>query len=113
MGHNKGNLNLLYQLVSKALPWPLGDFQNERSFSIEIFVLLSSYWKTLLFLQEFIKWQMMNSLSTNELIQLLGVVWVKKGVLNIHLTWIRVCETWNFAFTIIRTFAKNNRELCG
>ena len=33
---NKGNLNLLYQLVSKGLPWPLGDFQNQRSFlSIE------------------------------------------------------------------------------
>lgn len=33
---NKGNLNLLYQLVSKGLPWPLGDFKNKRSFlSIE------------------------------------------------------------------------------
>ena len=33
---NKGNLNLLYQLVSKGLPWPLGDFENKRSFlSIE------------------------------------------------------------------------------
>lgn len=29
---NKGNLNLLYQLVSKNLPWPLGAFQNQRSF---------------------------------------------------------------------------------
>jgi nucleoside-diphosphate-sugar epimerase len=29
---NKGNLNLLYQLVSKGLPWPLGDFNNHRSF---------------------------------------------------------------------------------
>jgi nucleoside-diphosphate-sugar epimerase len=29
---NKGNLNLLYQLVSKCLPWPLGAFQNQRSF---------------------------------------------------------------------------------
>ena len=29
---NKGNLNLLYQLVSKGLPWPLGGFQNQRSF---------------------------------------------------------------------------------
>jgi nucleoside-diphosphate-sugar epimerase len=29
---NKGNLNLLYQLVSKSLPWPLGAFQNQRSF---------------------------------------------------------------------------------
>lgn len=29
---NKGNLNLLYKLVSKSLPWPLGAFDNLRSF---------------------------------------------------------------------------------
>ena len=29
---NKGNLNLLYQLVSKGLPWPLGAYVNARSF---------------------------------------------------------------------------------
>jgi nucleoside-diphosphate-sugar epimerase len=29
---NKGNLNLLYQIVSKGIPWPLGSFQNKRSF---------------------------------------------------------------------------------
>ena len=29
---NKGNLNLLYQLVSKGIPWPLGAFENQRSF---------------------------------------------------------------------------------
>jgi nucleoside-diphosphate-sugar epimerase len=29
---NKGNLNLLYRLVSKGLPWPLGAFENKRSF---------------------------------------------------------------------------------
>jgi nucleoside-diphosphate-sugar epimerase len=33
---NKGNLNLLYSLVSKGLPWPLGLFDNTRSYlSIE------------------------------------------------------------------------------
>lgn len=33
---NKGNLNLLYNLVSKGYPWPLGNFENKRSFcSIE------------------------------------------------------------------------------
>ncbi len=33
---NKGNLNLLYTLGSKGLPWPLGSFDNKRSFcSIE------------------------------------------------------------------------------
>ena len=29
---NKGNLNLLYQMVSKGIPWPLGAFKNKRSF---------------------------------------------------------------------------------
>lgn len=29
---NKGNLNLLYNLVSKGIPWPLGSFENQRSF---------------------------------------------------------------------------------
>jgi len=34
--NNKGNLNLLYSLVSKGLPWPLGLFENSRSYlSIE------------------------------------------------------------------------------
>ncbi|HXH99862.1 MAG TPA: NAD-dependent epimerase/dehydratase family protein [Sphingobacteriaceae bacterium] len=33
---NKGNLNLLYQFVSKGLPYPLAGFENQRSFlSIE------------------------------------------------------------------------------
>ena len=29
---NKGNLNLLYKLVSTGIPWPLGKFNNKRSF---------------------------------------------------------------------------------
>jgi nucleoside-diphosphate-sugar epimerase len=29
---NKGNLNLLYKIVSKGFPWPLGAFENQRSF---------------------------------------------------------------------------------
>jgi len=29
---NKGNLNLLFRLVSKGIPWPLGAFDNKRSF---------------------------------------------------------------------------------
>ena len=30
---NKGNLNLLYCVVSKGIPWPLGAFENRRSFT--------------------------------------------------------------------------------
>ncbi len=29
---NKGNLNLLYRIVAKGFPWPLGSFDNKRSF---------------------------------------------------------------------------------
>jgi nucleoside-diphosphate-sugar epimerase len=29
---NKGNLNLLFKIQQKGLPWPLGAFENERSF---------------------------------------------------------------------------------
>lgn len=29
---NKGNLNLLYKIVEKSLPWPLASFYNQRSF---------------------------------------------------------------------------------
>jgi nucleoside-diphosphate-sugar epimerase len=29
---NKGNLSLLYRIVSKNIPWPLGAFENKRSF---------------------------------------------------------------------------------
>ena len=33
---NKGNLNLLYNIAVKGFPWPLGSFENKRSFcSIE------------------------------------------------------------------------------
>lgn len=30
---NKGNLNLLYNAVRKGLPWPLGAFENKRTFT--------------------------------------------------------------------------------
>lgn len=74
-GHgNKGNLNLLYQFVSKSLPWPLGAFDNERSYlSIEnlCFVIKE------LLLNKLIPtgiYQVSDdqSLSTNELIKMIG-----------------------------------------
>lgn len=30
---NKGNLNLLYNVIKKGIPWPLGAFDNRRSFT--------------------------------------------------------------------------------
>jgi nucleoside-diphosphate-sugar epimerase len=46
---NKGNLNILYKFLSKNIPWPLGAFNNERSFcSIDnlIFVINKLICKT-------------------------------------------------------------------
>lgn len=82
---NKGNLNLLYQLVAKSLPWPLGAFENQRSFlSIENLCFV---------IQELLENETVpsgiynvadnESLSTNELIQLLGISLGKKNrILN-------------------------------
>ena len=30
---NKGNLNLLYNMVKKGIPWPLGAYENRRTFT--------------------------------------------------------------------------------
>jgi nucleoside-diphosphate-sugar epimerase len=71
---NKGNLNLLYKIVSKNIPWPLGTFDNKRSFcSIDnlLFVIKE------LIEREDIPSGIYNiaddeSLSTNELISLIA-----------------------------------------
>ncbi len=71
---NKGNLNLLYNLVLKGFPWPLGDFENKRSFcSIENLCFI---------IKELIEREDIPSgvynvaddipLSTNEVIRLIG-----------------------------------------
>jgi nucleoside-diphosphate-sugar epimerase len=88
---NKGNLNLLYQLVATGLPWPLGDFENERSFlSIEnlCFVIKELLEKTAIPSGVY---QVADdkSLSTNELIQLLGISLNRKEkILKIPASWI-------------------------
>lgn len=93
---NKGNLNLLYQLVSKGLPWPLGVFQNKRSFlSIENLCFV---------IKELLENQEMplgiyniaddESISTNELINILG------KSLNQKTT------TWNMNSSLIKAIAK-------
>jgi nucleoside-diphosphate-sugar epimerase len=78
---NKGNLNLLYKLVSKDLPWPLGAFENQRSFlSIEnmCFVIKE------LLINESIPSGVYNvaddeSLSTNDLIELIAASQKRKA----------------------------------
>ena len=89
---NKGNLNLLYKLVAKGLPWPLGAFENQRSFlSIENLCFV---------IKELLEnnaipsgiYQVADdaSLSTNKLIELLGTSLNKKSrIFNIPSSWIK------------------------
>lgn len=89
---NKGNLNLLYQLVAKGLPWPLGAFENQRSFlSIENLCFV---------IKELLENETIPSgvyqvaddepLSTNQLIELLGMSLGKKSsIWSIPVSWIK------------------------
>ncbi len=78
---NKGNLNLLYSVVKKGIPWPLGAYENRRSFcSIDNI----SYVVEQLIVKENIESGIYNvgddePLSTNELIRLIGESLYKKS----------------------------------
>ena len=90
---NKGNLNLLYNVVKKGIPWPLGAYENRRSFcSIDNI----SYVVEQLIVKENIESGIYHvgddePLSTNELIKLISEsvgksshIWkVPKGFMNI------------------------------
>lgn len=76
---NKGNLNLLYGFVKKNLPWPLGSFDNRRTFtSIEnlSYVIASLLDKSV----ESGIYNMADdeALSTNELIEVMCAAMGKK-----------------------------------
>jgi nucleoside-diphosphate-sugar epimerase len=77
--HNKGNLNLLFNLISKGIPYPLGAFDNQRSFlSIENLCFLIDQ-----LIKKPIKSGIYNvaddkPLSTTELIMLMGAATGKK-----------------------------------
>jgi nucleoside-diphosphate-sugar epimerase len=77
---NKGNLNLLYQLVAKGLPWPLGAFENQRSFlSIEnLCFVIKELLENVSIPSGVYQVADNEVLSTNELIQLLGASLEKK-----------------------------------
>ena len=93
---NKGNLNLLYKLVEKGIPYPLGVFDNKRSFlSIDnlLFVL-----RTILLNTE-INSGVYNvsddgAISTNRLIGIIAEASLKKGTV------------WKFPKGFIRFIAK-------
>lgn len=88
---NKGNLNLLLNVVKKGIPWPLGAFENRRSFTsvgnlcYVIDSLVSKYVPSGIYHMADDE-----ALSTNELIQIIceGIgkkahIWqIPKGVMN-------------------------------
>jgi nucleoside-diphosphate-sugar epimerase len=93
---NKGNLNLLYQFASKSIPWPLGAFDNKRSFcSIDNLMFI---------IKELIEREDMPSgvynvaddaaLSTNEVISILAESQNRK------------LKIWNVSKGLIETAAK-------
>lgn len=89
---NKGNLNLLYKIVKKGVPWPLGAFENKRSFcSIENLCYIINE----IISNENIPSGIYNiaddeSLSTNELIHLISKSQDKKpNILKIYPNFIK------------------------
>ncbi len=90
---NKGNLNLLYKVIVSRIPWPLGSFENKRSFcSIDNLLFIIKE----LIEREDIESGVYNiadddSLSTNEVISILAkshnrtpIIWkLPKKVINL------------------------------
>jgi len=70
---NKGNLNLLYQVVKKGIPYPLGAFENRRSFtSVDNLSFIISELIDKDILSGIYNMGDDESLSTNELIELIA-----------------------------------------
>ncbi|MFD2907239.1 NAD-dependent epimerase/dehydratase family protein [Flavobacterium ardleyense] len=91
---NKGNLNLLYKIVEKGIPWPLTNFENQRSFlSIEnLSFLVVNMLKNSNVKSGVYNFADDGSLSTNQLITLINeglnkkprfLKWSKKYILKL------------------------------
>lgn len=78
---NKGNLNLLYQIVSKGFPWPLGAFQNQRSFcSIDnLYFVINQILENESIPSGIYNLADDEAVSTNELIEIIGDTTNKKA----------------------------------
>jgi len=92
---NKGNLNLLFKLQQKGIPWPLGAFENKRSFcSIDniLFVVQQLIDKNI----EPGIYQVADdeALSTNELIRLMAYSQNKNA------------KIWNIPVKLIKAIAR-------
>lgn len=93
---NKGNLNLLYKVVEKGIPWPLASFENKRSFlSIDnLSFLILQMLKNNTISSGIYNFADDKSLSTNELVTLIANASGKKAKL------------WNISNKMISNVAK-------
>ncbi|MCS4166240.1 NAD-dependent epimerase/dehydratase family protein [Sphingobacterium sp. BIGb0116] len=71
---NKGNLNLMYKVVKKGIPWPLAAFHNQRSFlSIDnLSFLVEKMINKVELTSGIYNFADDNALSTNELVNLIS-----------------------------------------
>ena len=93
---NKGNLNLLYNVVEKGIPWPLAAFENKRSFlSISnLNFLILKMIKNNNLKSGIYNFADDQNLSTNQLVQIIANVSGKKDRL------------WNINRNLISNIAK-------
>ncbi|MBD5180987.1 MAG: NAD-dependent epimerase/dehydratase family protein [Bacteroidales bacterium] len=92
---NKGNLNLLYGFVKKGLPWPLGAFENRRSFtSVDNLTFAIEGLLERPIASGIYNMADDDSLSTNELIAVMNDAMGKK------------CRIWRISAGLIRFGAK-------
>jgi nucleoside-diphosphate-sugar epimerase len=93
---NKGNLNLLFNLVSRGIPWPFGVFENQRSFlSIEnLCFVIQELLNNSLIPSGVYQLADDKSISTNDLIKLLGESLGKKN------------KIWNINSSMIKKLAR-------
>ncbi len=93
---NKGNLNLLYKVVEKGIPWPLASFENKRSFlSIDnLNFLILRILKNKNIESGIYNFADDEFISTNELIKTIGEASGKKSKL------------WNISTNLISKVAK-------
>ncbi|MBW8362843.1 MAG: NAD-dependent epimerase/dehydratase family protein [Kaistella sp.] len=92
---NKGNLNLLYKVVQKGIPWPLAAFQNRRSFlSIDNLNFLIHQMLTRDLPSGIYNFADDEPLSTNEVVRLMAHTAGKKAAF------------WNLPEGFVRTLAQ-------
>lgn len=96
---NKGNLNLLYSVVRKGLPWPLGAYENRRSFtSVDNLTMVVEKILTQDLPSGIYNMGDDEALSTNELIELMCEVLGKKAnIWKISPRLMEIAANWGAA----------------